>query len=124
MLGESAAHPARIQNLYTESMSLPNINLNQGQTVQVTAVPEDANGNPGSLTPTVPTWKPGNANITITPAANGLSASVVAGTVPGVVQVDVSGQGIPFGPLFSSSFTVTVQQAPATQFAFTFGQPS
>ncbi len=90
----------------------------------VSASPVDANGNPSNPANGVPTWHPSDPSITAAPAVDGLSAVVTAGTKPGTFPVDVTAQSIPFGPTFTSSFTVTVAKANAAGFQFTFGTPS
>jgi hypothetical protein len=104
-------------------MALPNINMQINQQVTVTAVPEDGNGNPGSTQPNIPpTWS-FPTGITGTVAANGLSAVINSGTTPGVYTVEVTDQPVAFGSTFTSSFTVTVAEQPATQMVFNFGTP-
>lgn len=102
-------------------MPLPNINLTMNQSVTVTAVPEDANGNPGDITGNL-TWSQ-PSGIQVNQSGSGLSAVITAGTTPGVYQVNVSGTSSTGGTI-TSSFDVTVAEAPATQIAFTFGTPS
>lgn len=101
------------------------VTMNQGQTTTVTASPYDNQTppQPGSLTATVPVWKGSDPSLIITPAANGLSATVKAGTIPGTFTVSVTAQGMPGGPLFTSTFTVVVNQNFASQFLFTATQP-
>ena len=108
-------------------MALQNTSFSIGQSEVIVALPEDSNGNPGLLgSGNVPSWSinPNSpqSGITITPAANGLSATIAAQT-PGSYQVDVKGQNSVGGQL-TSSFTVTVVENPASQFGFTFGNPS
>ncbi len=98
-------------------------NLNQNQSVLVTTSPVDSNGQPANPANGVPTWHPDDPSITVTPATDGLSATVKSGTKPGAFQVDVTGQSIPFGPNFTSSFNVTVAKANASGFNFSFGVP-
>lgn len=103
---------------------LQNQNLNQGQSVTVSASPVDSNGNAANPANGVPTWHPSDPSITVVPATDSLSAVVTAGSKPGVFQIDVTAQSIPFGPNFTSSFTVTVAKGRAEGFLFSFGTPS
>lgn len=98
---------------------MPTLFLNQNQTKTASAAPKDDNENPGLING-VPTWHSVEPSLTITPATDGLSATIKAGTVPGTFSVDVSVQAQPSGPLITSSFPVTVQNALATHFTFAF----
>lgn len=105
-------------------MPLSNQNLSQGQSVTVTLAPVDINGNPSNPANGVPTWQSVDPSVTVAPAADGLSAVVTAGIKPGVMQINVTGQSIPFGPNFISSFTVTVAKGVAAAFLFSFSNLS
>jgi hypothetical protein len=102
---------------------MQSVTFNVGQTCTVTVTPEDSSGNPGLLgTGDVPAWSidPGSpqTGLTITPAANGLSASLVA-TVPGTYQVNVVQQNSA-GGTYTASFDAVVNEQPATQDLFSF----
>jgi hypothetical protein len=101
--------------------------FNVGQSETVTLLPEDPNNNPGLLgSGNIPSWaidpSSPQTGLAITPASNGLSAKLSA-TVPGTYLVDVSGQNSAGGG-FTSQFSVTINEQPATQFAFQFGTAS
>jgi hypothetical protein len=105
-------------------MPLPNTALGQNEHQTVTLTPLDANGNPGTIEAFPPSWNVHDTTIaTVTPASDGLSAALTTGSKPGNTQVDVTYQK-PFGNTFTSSFTVSVALALATQFAFVFGTPA
>lgn len=96
--------------------------MQMNQSVTVTATPEDANGNPGTIVQ-APTWS-APAGITVTPSQDGLSAVVASGTTPGTFQVDVKFTAVNLGPSIVDSFDVVVSEVPATQVVFSFGTPS
>lgn len=102
---------------------MQNINMDMNQQVTVQALPEDANGNPGSTQGGVPPAWTFPAGITGTAAADGMSAVIKSGTTPGVYTVTVQDQPVAFGPTISATFTVTVAEQPATQIVFSFGTP-
>ena len=108
-------------------MSLPNVTVPLGtNSLPVTALPEDANSNPGTLA-VKPSWVDDNPTQPGAPVLNvagdGLSALVGPFHTPGVFQVDVTAQGTVGSP-FTNSFNVTVEEVPATQIVFQFGTPS
>jgi hypothetical protein len=100
---------------------MSNVNLNQGQSVVVDATPN------GQTNGTAPVWSEsaGGTGLTITPAADGLSATVSASASaqPGVDTITVSGQRADGFP-YHDSFTVTIAVPQATGFNFTFGTPT
>jgi hypothetical protein len=106
-------------------MALPNTSLTAGQSETVTAIPEDANGNPGSIAAgSIPTWTSSSSTVaSVTPASDGLSA-VVAALSAGTTTVTVAGESSFADSSISGQFTVTVTEAAATQIGFTFGSPS
>lgn len=95
---------------------MPTIKLNEKLTT--TASPF-AGAIPGSLVAGQPiTWQLSAPNVvSISVAADGKSA-VFTPIAPGTVTVSVSGNSIPFGPSFTSTFTITVEPPPADHFEF------
>lgn len=100
--------------------------LNPGQSVLVTALPEDDSNAPGTTDiGSHPAWVSQDPTIaTIVPAADGMTATLTAQHKPGTTQVDVTFHAVAFGPALTSSFNVTVNEVPATHLAFSFGTPS
>lgn len=99
---------------------MPNqsVTINQGQNKTVTAMPRQGI-NPGTING-APTWQSVSGNVTVTPATDGLSAVVAVASVPGTYQVNVTGQGIPSGPTFTTPFDVVVPPGVADHFEFSF----
>ena len=104
---------------------MQNVTLSPGQSVVVTYEPEDAAGRPGSVT-TVPTWTPSNGTATpVTVADGGMSATVGPCPTVGVFDITISESSESFGANpFTTTFSVTVQENPATQGVVTFGTPT
>lgn len=100
-----------------------NVNMNVGQTVIATANPN------GTLQDgSIPVWSTPDSPplVTITPAADGLTASIVA-TAVGVANINVDGVSSFAAGEVHGSGTCTISAAPvppATAFDVTFGTPS
>lgn len=98
---------------------MQNFSLNKGQTVLIVANPLDSDGQTGSLSSnvawaindnTVGTFVDGPvANSILFTAAKGNSVATITASAQNGVNVTIS-----------TAFTVTVNQEPATGFAFTF----
>ena len=99
--------------------------LSPGQSVVVTALPKDDNEEPGTTDPgSQPQWSSNNPSVASIPAnTTGLTATVTTGSTPGTAQIDVVFKAVAFGPSITSSFTVTVNENPATHLDFSFGTP-
>lgn len=94
--------------------------LNQGQTKTAISTPRDDNENPGTING-APTWHPSHPSLTVVPSADGLSAAITAGNVPGTFHIDEAAQGQPSGPFnVQSTLDVIVNMAVATHFFYTF----
>lgn len=96
------------------------------QDVAALATPVDAKGNIVSATfPTPPSWSVSDSTIlTVSPAADGLSAVVTAVGKIGSASVSVSGTPAGESSPISGSATITVTAAQAASFALTFGTPA
>lgn len=101
-----------------------NVNISSVQEIPITAVPQRADGSTATLFGT-PVWSSSDNTIaTVTPATDGFSATIIA-QAPGTCTVTVSGEGDPSPGVdpVSSSVSVTVVNAEATQIALTAGTP-
>ena len=101
------------------------LTLTDNQEVVLSVVGEDAKGNPAPL-PVEPVWAVGGANpgiITLTPAADGMSATVVATGGLGTAQVTVS-DAIAAGDTIQGILDVTVVGDVATQIVINAGTPT
>ena len=93
--------------------------------VVVTAVFEDASGAPRKVVGT-PAWASSDTSIaTVTPAADGLSASIV-GVAPGTATITVKAEGdpTPGNDTIEGEIDVTVIETEATQVVLTLGTPT
>lgn len=95
--------------------------LEVGQSVIVTAQPEDASGNLTTITG-VPTWSSANTAISTvgSVSADGLTATITA-VAPGATTVSAAGNSSAGN--FATPFNVIIG-GPATSFLYTFGTPS
>lgn len=93
------------------------------QQVPVTAQPVDAKGNPTQTTfPTPPAWSVSDPTIlSVSPAADGLSAVVTAVGKIGTATVTVSGTPTGATAPITGSATVDVTAAAPVAFTLTFG---
>lgn len=101
--------------------------MKSGQSVTVQAVPKKSPDEQDGVLVAgdVPVWTSVDPSIvTVTPAADGMSAVVARLDGNGSVQVDVKAHLLAFGPLFTSSFLVTKTPDPADHFTFVFGTPA
>lgn len=102
---------------------MQNVTMATNQHFTATATPQDASANPGTTT-FPPTWAATPTGLALTPDPTGVTCLVTSGTTPGTFTVTVTAQGAPETATFSSSFTVTIPENPATQFgAFSFTAP-
>lgn len=90
------------------------------QGVNATIQAEDAEGNPVTATGSdVPSWSSSAPSIvSVTPAADGMSAAIKAVGPLGSAQISVSAFGL------SGSINVQVNASAATQIAIVLGTPS
>ena len=100
------------------------LTLQDNQQVVLEIVGEDAKGNPAPL-PATPAWTVGGANpaiLTVTPAADGMSANVIATGSLGTAQVVVS--DTVGGSTLQGILDVTVVAGDATQIVINAGTPT
>lgn len=99
------------------------ITITDIQQFQVAIAVEDRRGNPASVI-APPTWAASNPSaLTVTPAADGLSATVAAAGPVGTFQVTVNGDGGPNvgDDPFTGALDVIVTSSAATQVVFSTG---
>lgn len=100
-------HPGQTVQLVGETMLL----LTSTQKCSLSIQPVDAHGNP-ALVDGTPTWSVADPNIlTITPAADGLSAEIVAAGPIGATQVSVQADADLGGGVKTIAGTLDVQVA-------------
>lgn len=102
---------------------MQNVTMAMNQHFTATCYPVDANSNPGTVT-FPPAWSASPTGLTLAPSTDGMTCVVTSGTTPGTFTVTASAQGAPETTPFTSAFTVTLAENPATSFGpFTFTLP-